>query len=123
MRLTRRVFGTGILGLGLGLGMGFGTRALAERPAATRLADALNGRLVTNPAEARFSVPAFEMAADGASTRLVAEIRLDWAPGMRTRRVAVSGASAAAAWAAILDAAVGAFAGSVPGFDGSPAVA
>jgi hypothetical protein len=119
MRLTRRVFGTGILGLG----MGFGTRALAERPTALRLADALNRRLVTNPTGARFDVPAFEMAAERVSTRLVAEIRLDWAPGLRTRRVEGRGDSDAAAWAALLDAAVGAFAGSVPGFDGSPAVA
>jgi hypothetical protein len=123
MGLTRRVFGTGILGLGVGLGLGLGSRALAERPSGARLAEALNRRLLSNPAQARFDVPVFEVAADNGATRIIADIRLDWAPGMRTRRVEGAGDGDDAAWDALLDAAVGAFAGAVPGFDGSPRMA
>jgi hypothetical protein len=123
MRLTRRLFGTGLLGLGAGLGLGLGTRALAERPTGARLAEALNRRLVTNPAGARFDVPAFAATPESAGIRMVADIRLDWTPGMRARRFAGAGADEAAAWSALLAAAVTEFAGTVPGFDGAGPVA
>jgi hypothetical protein len=117
------VFGTGLLGLCAGLALGLGTRALAERPSAARLAEALNGRLLTNPTGARFDVTAFDLKAEPAATRLAAHIRLDWAPGMRTRHIEGSGANADAAWAALLDAAVAEFAGTVPGFAAPGALA
>jgi hypothetical protein len=123
MRLTRRLFGTGILGLGAGLGLGLGGRALAARPSAARLAEALNRALVTNPAAARFEVPALAMTAEAGSTRMVAEVRLDWAPGLRMRRFEARGATEEAAWGALVHAALAEFAGVVPGFDGAGLVA
>jgi hypothetical protein len=123
MRLTRRLFGTGILGLGVGLGLGFGGRALAARPTAARLAEALNGALVANPAAARFEVPALTLTAEAEASRMVAEVRLDWAPGMRARKFEARGATEEAAWGALLLAAQAEFTGVVPGFDGSGMVA
>jgi hypothetical protein len=123
MHLTRRLFGTGLLGLGVGLGIGLGTPALAEPPTGARLVEALNGRLVTNPTGARFAVPGFTSTAERAGTRMVAEVRLDWAPGMRTRYLEGVGKDEAAAWAALLHAAVEEFGGVVPGFVAAGAAA
>jgi hypothetical protein len=123
MRLTRRLFGTGILGVGVGLGMGLGSGALAAHPSATRLAEALNSALVTNPSAARFDVPALTVTTETGATRMVAEVRLDWAPGMRMRRIEARGTTEDATWEALLLAAQREFTGVVPGFDGAGAVA
>jgi hypothetical protein len=116
MRLTRRLFGTGLLGLAAGLGLGLGTRALAGRPTGARLAEALNGRLLTNPTGARFDVRALSASAEPSRFRMVADIRLDWAPGTRTRLLEGAGPDENGAWAALLAAADNEFAGVVPGF-------
>jgi hypothetical protein len=116
LRLTRRLFSTGLLGLAAGLGLGLGTRALAERPTGARLAEALNARLLTNPTGARFAVVTFSATAEPAHLRMAADIRLDWAPGMRTRYLEAVGPDESAAWAALLRAAENEFAGVVPGF-------
>jgi hypothetical protein len=123
MRLTRRLFGTGLFGLAAGLGLGLGTRALAERPTGARLAEALNARLVTNPTGARFAVHAFSASAEPSHLRMAANIRLDWAPGMRTRYLEAVGPDESAAWAALLGAAESEFAGVVPGFAAGAAAA
>lgn len=120
MGVTRRIFGTGLLGLGVGLGLGLGARAAAERPSAARLADALNGKLGTNPFQARFDVPRLTVTS-GSVTRMEADIRLDWTPGMRTRQIVGVGSDADAAWHALLEDALAGFADTVPGFAAGPA--
>ncbi len=120
MRITRRTFGTGALGLGLAGALG--APVFADAPSAARLSEELNRRLVENPAGARFAVTAFDVRRGGA-VRMLAEIRLDWAPGMRVRRVEGAGSSDAAAWDRLVAASLAEFAGHVPGFDGAAAVA
>lgn len=122
MGITRRVFTNGILGLGAGLGIGLSTRALAEPPTGARLAEALNGRLGTNPYRARFDVPSFAVTR-GTVTRMVAHVRLDWAPGLRTCQIESHGPDEGAAWAALIENAVGEFAPAVPGFATASATA
>jgi hypothetical protein len=123
MRLTRRVFGTGLLGLGVGLGLGLGGRALAARPTATHLAEMLNGALASNPSAARFAVPTLTVTGDSGAIRMLAEVRLDWSPGMRMRRIAAEGATEEAAWRALVLGAVAEFDGVVPGFGRADLVA
>lgn len=120
MRITRRTFGTGVVGLGLAGALA--APVFAEPPSAGRLSDELNRRLVENPAQARFDVTAFDVRRGGA-VRMVAEVRLDWAPGMRVRRVEGAGSSDAEAWGLLVAASMAEFAGVVPGFDGGEAAA
>jgi hypothetical protein len=63
-------------------------------------------------------VPVLTVSGGTGSIRMLAEVLLDWSPGMRMRRIEARGATEGAAWRALVLAAEAEFAGVVPGFGG-----
>jgi hypothetical protein len=126
MRMTRRMFKLGVLSLGalsLGVAAAGGARHVADAPSAARLEADLADCLTSNPTNAAFTVPAFErQALSRDMVRLEAQVRLDWAPGMRLRVLHATGTTAEDAYGALRKAAVDLFVGVVPGFE-RPAIA
>lgn len=117
MRLTRRAFGLGTIGMGF-LGTG-GPVAAVEAPSGARLQAALNACVAhDNPARAVFTVTGFETVADArtGTVGMRATVQLDWMPGMRRRTLRTSAEDPFAAFAALERSATGFFGPAVPGF-------
>ena len=116
MRLSRRLFGAGLVSL-VSAGLARAGAACPAFPSAARLEADLAARLVSNRSGAVFTVTAFAVTARSPGVvDLGADIRLDWEPGVRTTRLSATAPTAEAAYAALSAGADAAFVGVVPGY-------